>query len=799
MTEVEPPDPPLPRERPWRKIFLVSFLGGLVLFLCATIITVEDLLEQKRASLKQKGPTSPPKDGRRKDDTSKVKPEKFESYHVHSNRESTSNIAEAYWHEALSYMDWEDAVISIDPSDSQYVGTASKYDAANAVFALRKAAQHGHATAQFYLANALSTGFHLFSGGKDALITLQENSDTSTPQQQQALLLYHSAAINGNVEAALTLANRMSMDPKDACEDILPYYSTASHAILDKISHESAARITPANDRHELHLVHMHGSTPSRLEIDNRPSESPHALQFYAVKAATGAPGEAARAAFTLAMYYESGMRGSEQNATLALKYFEQAGDASHWEAAGHAGLFYLWGVATKPNFHRALELFHIGTPNGLKGCQQRINRKRKTNNNELSLCDKFCLTGMGLLHLWGISNILSQDYEMAVSYLQLAKEHGDADASYYLAMMKLGWHTHYRPVDDLEDQGQSPAVDFMLQDSTAHPSVQDYQDVLTELATAAGRGHLLARHRLGLLHEEGVQIGKHNVIKKDCKRATQQYRSFLHKANPYHAARMRRAYEMYTAGDTGGALRNYLIAAEAGSDIALLNSAFIMEKGECLLLSPDECIIASLRLYKIAATKGHSEASLRVGDHLYYKHRCAPLGWFRSFVYPEEVIANFVPAISKLLQGLLASDSSKSTSLADQQDVSQCVVEGTCPSPEMKMLADLETAAHFYQMAANRNSPRGHFNLGFLYEWGLGLKQDFPLAKRHYDLAMSNGKEEAEVPAYVALLALRAHEALVKRWRQWHLWIDDAGDTETRTSSKLNSQRKEIGSGEEL
>jgi hypothetical protein len=56
------------------------------------------------------------------------------------------------------------------------------------------------------------------------------------------------------------------------------------------------------------------------------------------------------------------------------------------------------------------------------------------------------------------------------------------------------------------------------------------------------------------------------------------------------------------------------------------------------------------------------------------------------------------------------------------------------------------------------------------MYQWGLGLKQDFPLAKRQYDLAIANGghKREADVPVTLALSALSAHEYLVKLKMSW-------------------------------
>ncbi len=55
----------------------------------------------------------------------------------------------------------------------------------------------------------------------------------------------------------------------------------------------------------------------------------------------------------------------------------------------------------------------------------------------------------------------------------------------------------------------------------------------------------------------------------------------------------------------------------------------------------------------------------------------------------------------------------------------------------------------------------RGHFNLGFMHEWGLGLTQDFPLAKRHYDLAKRNNANI--MAAAFALFAMDIHQMAVK------------------------------------
>merc|ERR1712216_40319 len=79
---------------------------------------------------------------------------------------------------------------------------------------------------------------------------------------------------------------------------------------------------------------------------------------------------------------------------------------------------------------------------------------------------------------------------------------------------------------------------------------------------------------------------------------------------------------------------------------------------------------------------------------------------------------------------------------------------ESSAEKPRLEqdlLTADLSMAAHYYTEAVEiHSSARANFNLGFMHEWGLGLKQDFPLAKRHYDLANTNNKE-AEVAVQIA------------------------------------------------
>ena len=63
-----------------------------------------------------------------------------------------------------------------------------------------------------------------------------------------------------------------------------------------------------------------------------------------------------------------------------------------------------------------------------------------------------------------------------------------------------------------------------------------------------------------------------------------------------------------------------------------------------------------------------------------------------------------------------------------------------------------------------------------------LGLKQDFPLAKRHYDLAAATHSAEADLAVNLALWAMHIHERIVKL-QLWWKERRNIGTTDVRKS----------------
>ena len=238
------------------------------------------------------------------------------------------------------------------------------------------------------------------------------------------------------------------------------------------------------------------------------------------------------------------------------------------------------------------------------------------------------------------------------------------------------------------------------------------------------------------------------------------------------------------------------------------------MERGVCLGLNAADCAKASVRLWKIAAMRGNAEASLRIGDFYYYgrlhgdKLYTGPFGWIQYILLPEKYIPvllhewgkDFLKVANKYLGLNDKSRKSQGSSSTCRAEEDTCPVDSEPDSSKRinfdhKIEEDLHTAAHYYQIAGEKHmSARANFNLGFMHEWGLGLKQDFPMAKRHYDLALSRNYREAEIAVQVALIAMNTHEFAIRCKMMIEDWWYQRPPSSAEKSSKTASTKKPSG-----
>lgn len=98
----------------------------------------------------------------------------------------------------------------------------------------------------------------------------------------------------------------------------------------------------------------------------------------------------------------------------------------------------------------------------------------------------------------------------------------------------------------------------------------------------------------------------------------------------------------------------------------------------------------------------------------------------------------------------------------------------------------DYERAVSCYRVAAEmQSSPLAFWNLGWMYENGIGVKKDFHLAKRSYDLALSND-QNAYLPVKLSLIKMYA-----KYYWEWLNGHEVGPALPADGNSEVNNKRK--------
>ncbi|KAL1589840.1 hypothetical protein WHR41_01754 [Cladosporium halotolerans] len=219
----------------------------------------------------------------------------------------------------------------------------------------------------------------------------------------------------------------------------------------------------------------------------------------------------------------------------------------------------------------------------------------------------------------------------------------------------------------------------------------------------AARNSHIEAFYYLAEMNNQG--IGRD----RSCGTAAVQYKIVAEKAEAIWGS-LGEANDAFEQGDNQKALVHYLMAAEQGSEHSQANVAWLLDHSRPRW-SPVDWLIS---------LKQNTQTAL--GDAT-----LALVHWTRSA--KQHNIDSLVKAGDYYLSGL-----------------------GTVASPE--------NAAACYQAAGESlQSAQALWNLGWMHENGVGIDQDFHLAKRFYDQALEIN-QEAYLPVKLSLWKLR--------WRSW-------------------------------
>ncbi|WOO82405.1 Protein sel-1 1 [Vanrija pseudolonga] len=148
--------------------------------------------------------------------------------------------------------------------------------------------------------------------------------------------------------------------------------------------------------------------------------------------------------------------------------------------------------------------------------------------------------------------------------------------------------------------------------------------------------------------------------------------------------------------GEQDKALLGWWIAAETGSELAQNNVAFVID-GQTEAFGAPLPAEAAITLWVRSAAQGNADAMIKAGDYYY--------------------------------SGLVSNVTEE-------------------PEP------DYQRALVYYQAASDKYSAMAYWNLGYMYENGLGVTRDWHLAKRNYDMALETNTS-AYLPWFLSLIKL--------------------------------------------
>lgn len=335
---------------------------------------------------------------------------------------------------------------------------------------------------------------------------------------------------------------------------------------------------------------------------------------------------------------------------------------------------------------------------------------------------------GLGQLHLHGGRGV-EQNHQRAFEYFNQAANAGNSHAMAFLGKM-------YSEGSDTVRQSNETALQYFKKAADmGNPVGQsglgmaylygrgvpvNYDLALKYFQKAAEQGWVDGQLQLGSMYYNGVGVKKdykqalkyfnlasqgghilafYNLahmhatgtgVLRSCQTAVELFKNVCERGR--WSERLMTAYNGYKSGNSNTAVVQYLLLAEQGYEVAQSNAAFILDQKEANLFGENETYPRALLHWNRAAAQGYTVARLKLGDYHFYG-------------YGTEI--------------------------------------------------DYETAFIHYRLASEQqHSAQAMFNLGYMHEKGLGIKQDIHLAKRFYDMA-AEASPDAQVPVFLALCKL--------------------------------------------
>ncbi|KAL3658408.1 hypothetical protein V7S43_016543 [Phytophthora oleae] len=522
------------------------------------------------------------------------------------------------------------------------------------------------------------------------------------------------------------------------------------------------------------------------------------AMSLYAEAAALGAP----RAQFHVGVAFSYGLWGLPLDEAAALSHYYFAalgGDIGAAMALGHK---HLLGLGAPKKCESAVRYYEVAANEAVARREQNVShpaiydlphrrlktlaetQHKKNLPGDSAIVDYYQFSAdkgdpdatlnLATLYFYGARG-LAQDLERAAALFQKAYELGASGGAYHLGhIYSLGIGvqqnnaTAFKYLQEAVNEGNTAA-----QSELAHMYLLgkgtdlDEEQAVALFKAAAKQGSMEAFYNLGVLHmrggsvlaiehpeyevahgyfqvaaHQGHTISSHKLghmslhgigTTRSCKNAVESFKMVAERGEWDRV--LTQAYKDFKRQDYEAAFMKYALMAQQGYEVAQHNAAYLLDYDfltpsvftPMLSLVPsglelEEDVVAStaVMLYRLAALQGNVDANLKIGDYYYYG--------------------------------------------------------------KGGHLVDFVKASAHYSLASKRSNAQAMFNLALMYEHGIGVDQDFYLAKRFFDKARV-AHSDASVPVTLAVWKLRAHKSL-RVWKRW--WDELVGNVPPSKKSEV-------------
>lgn len=397
----------------------------------------------------------------------------------------------------------------------------------------------------------------------------------------------------------------------------------------------------------------------------------------------------------------------SNENADISdvIEYLDLMSQKGDLKASFNLGRIYYEGQrGLEKNFDIALKYFFLAASRYWK----RDGRAADGTKNGADKTAAEAAGFIGRMYLRGDGVV--QNFDKAKAWFERGKSHGDAQSQWGLGLMLLNGHGVRRNVKlavellkSSADQDYAPAQVQMGRLFLDQGNQEDVKTANYLFELAARYGNIEAWYYLAEMTHFGVGRDR------QCQLALSYYKTVAERAEPL-VSLWSEANEAYETGNFDLAFLEYLMAAEQGYEKGQTNVAYMLDAK-----------FGKLTMVELLLGRKENKITLLANANL------ALIEWTRS---------------------------------SRQSNVDALVKMGDYYFYGIGVEKDLAKAVQCYTGASDyQQSAQAMFNLGWMHENGVGLTQDFHLAKRYYDHALVVNSE-AYLPVTLSLLKLRLRSA---------------------------------------